>query len=107
MGKSMNPKLSGFRKWAKSPEPTKIDKARTGANEGGVIAAADVDQDRRTPEATTARPWLVPGASRGRCLDRCWLSAAAPRLRQNLRLISSVLPAGQCPDTVGGHTSGS
>ena len=58
MGKSMNPKMSGFRKWAEIHEPTKIDKARTGANEGGVIAAAVV-------EATTARPWLVPGASRG------------------------------------------
>ena len=49
MGKSMNPKMSGFRKWAEIHEPTKIDKARTGANEGGVIAAADVDQDRKTP----------------------------------------------------------
>jgi len=65
MGKSMNPKMSGFRKWAEIHESTKIDKARTGANEGGVIAAADVDQDRKTPEATTARPWLVPRASRG------------------------------------------
>jgi hypothetical protein len=65
MGKSMNPKMSGFRKWAEIHEPTKIDKARTGANEGGVIAAADVDQDRKTPDATTARPWLVSGASRG------------------------------------------
>ena len=65
MSKSMNPKMSGFRKWAEIHEPTKIDKARTGANERGVIAAADIDQDRKTPEATTARPWLVPGVSRG------------------------------------------
>ena len=50
MGKSMNPKMSGFRKWAEIHEPTKIDKARTGANEGGAIAAADVDQDRKTSE---------------------------------------------------------
>ena len=49
MGKSMNPKLSGFKKWAEIHEPTKVDKARTGANEGGVTAAADVDQDRKTP----------------------------------------------------------
>jgi len=47
MGKSMNPKMSGFRKWAEIHEPTKVGKA-TGANEGGVIAAADVDQDRKT-----------------------------------------------------------
>ena len=65
MGKSMNPKMSGFRKWAEIHEPTKVDKARAGANEGGVIVAADVDQDRKTPGATTAHPWLVPGASRG------------------------------------------
>jgi len=45
MSKSMNPKMSGFRKWAEIREPTKIDKARTGANEGGVIAAAVVDQE--------------------------------------------------------------
>src|SRR5580692_314866 len=69
MGKSMNPEMSGFRKWAEIHEPTKIDKARTGANEGGVIAAADVDQDRKTPEATTARPWLVlPGTDEGNAL---------------------------------------
>ena len=28
MGKSMNPKMSGFRKWAEIHEPTKIDKVR-------------------------------------------------------------------------------
>ena len=65
MGKSMNPKMSGFRKWAEIHEPTKVDKARTEANEGGVTAAADVDQHGKTPNATTARPWLIPGASRG------------------------------------------
>jgi hypothetical protein len=56
MGKSMNPKMSGFREWAEIHEPTKVDKARSGANEGGVIAGTDVDQDGKTPEATTARP---------------------------------------------------
>ena len=64
MGKSMNPKMSGFRKWAEIHEPTKVEKARTGANEGDVIVAADVDRDRKTPDATTACPSLVPGASR-------------------------------------------
>ena len=56
MGKSMNPKMSGFREWAEIHEPTKVDKACTEANDGGVIAAADVDQDRKTPDTTTARP---------------------------------------------------
>ena len=66
MGKSMNPKMSGFRKWAEIHEPTKIDKAaHWQRNQAGVIAAAEVDGDRSTPKATTARPWLVPGASRG------------------------------------------
>jgi hypothetical protein len=60
MGKSMNPKMSGFRKWAEIHEPTKIDKARTGANEGGVIAAADVDQDRKTPEVQPHVHGLFP-----------------------------------------------
>ena len=59
MGKSMNPKMSGFRKWAEIHEPTKVDKARTGANEGGVIAAADVHQDRKTPDAEPSL--MMPG----------------------------------------------
>jgi hypothetical protein len=48
MGISMNPKMSGFRKWAEIHEPTKIDEAGTGAKEGGVTAAADVRQDGKT-----------------------------------------------------------
>ena len=31
-----------------NPRADEGDKARIGANEGGVIAAADVDQDRKT-----------------------------------------------------------
>ena len=61
MGISMNPKLSGFRKWAKIHEPTKIDKARTRANKGGVVAAADVHQARETLDQQPHRPWFVPG----------------------------------------------
>jgi hypothetical protein len=61
MGESMNPKMIGFRKWAEIHEPTKIDEARSGANKGGVIAAADVDQDRKIPEQPH-RP--VPGAGK-------------------------------------------
>jgi len=64
MGISMNPKMSGFRKWAEIHEPTKIDKARTGAHKGSVIAAADVHQTGKTPEQQPHRPWLVPGAGK-------------------------------------------
>jgi hypothetical protein len=54
MGISMNPKMSGFRKWAEIHEPTKIDEAGTGAKEGGVTAAADVRQDGKTADPATA-----------------------------------------------------
>jgi hypothetical protein len=65
MGISMNPpKMSGFRKWAEIHEPTKIDKAPTGADQGGVIAVADGYQGARTPDQQPHRPWLVPGAGR-------------------------------------------
>ncbi len=64
MGISMNPKTSGFRKWAEIHEPTKIDKARTGANEGDVIGAADARQDGKTPDQQPHRPWFVPGAGK-------------------------------------------
>jgi len=65
MGISMNPKMSGFRKWAEIHEPTKIDKAPTGADEGGVIAAAGGDQGaKKTSDQQPHRPWLVPGAGR-------------------------------------------
>lgn len=60
MGISINSKVSGFRKWAELHEPEKIDKAHTAANE----VAADVDQDRTTPDPQPHRPWLVPGVGK-------------------------------------------
>jgi hypothetical protein len=44
MGISMNPKMSGFRKWAEIHQLEKIDKTCTRAKEGGVVAAADGGQ---------------------------------------------------------------
>jgi hypothetical protein len=64
MGISMNPKMSGFRKWAEIHEPTKVDKARTGAEEIGVTAAADVHQAGKTADQQPHRPWLVPGVGK-------------------------------------------
>jgi hypothetical protein len=64
MGISMNPKISGFRKWAEIHEPTKVDKARSGANEGDVIPAALVDHDEKTSDQQSHRPWLVPGVGK-------------------------------------------
>ena len=64
MGVSMNPKTSGFRKWAEIHEPTKIDEVRSGANKGDVNAAADVRQDNKTSDQQPHRPWLVPGAGK-------------------------------------------
>jgi hypothetical protein len=64
MGISMNPKMSGFRKWAEIHEPTKIDKARTGVEEGSVTAAADDHQAGKTADQQPHRPWLVPGAGK-------------------------------------------
>jgi hypothetical protein len=64
MGISMNPKMSGFRKWAEIHEPTKIDQALTGAEGGGVTAAADVRQPGKTADQQPHRPSLVPGAGK-------------------------------------------
>jgi hypothetical protein len=50
MGISMNPKMSGFRRWAEIHEPGKIDKAPTGTDEGGVIGAMDGDQGAKPPD---------------------------------------------------------
>ena len=61
MGVSINPKTSGFRKWAEIHEPTKIDEVRTGANKGDVNAAADVRQDN-----TTSDQWASPLGVEGR-----------------------------------------
>ena len=61
MGISMDHKLSGFRKWAEIHEPTKIDKARTVANKGGVVGAVDVHQAGETPDQEPHRAWFVPG----------------------------------------------
>ena len=63
MGISMNPKMSGFRKWAEIHQPEKIDKTCKSANED-VVAAADGDQGAKTPDQQPHRPWLVPGAGR-------------------------------------------
>ena len=64
MGVSMNTRMRGSRKWAEIREPTKIDKARAGANEGDVIGAANVRQDGETPDQQPHRPWLVPEAGK-------------------------------------------
>ena len=63
MGISMNPKISGFRKWAEIHQPKKIDKTCTEANED-VVAVADGDQGAKTPNQQPHRPRLVPGAGR-------------------------------------------
>ena len=62
MGISMNPRMSGFRKWAEIHQPEKIGKTRTGANEGA-IAAADGDQGAKTSDQQPHRPSLVPGVA--------------------------------------------
>ncbi|HUN96744.1 MAG TPA: hypothetical protein VMU69_10975 [Bradyrhizobium sp.] len=64
MGISINSKMSGFRIWAEIHEPRKIDKAPTGADEGGVIAVANGDQGATTADQQPHRPWLVPGVGR-------------------------------------------
>jgi hypothetical protein len=65
MSISMNPKMSGFRKWADIHDPEKIDKASTGVNKGGgVISAADGNQGTKAQDQQPHRPWLVPGAGR-------------------------------------------
>jgi len=60
MGISMNPKISGFRKWAETHEPMKIDKADSRANEDGINTVAD-DLLVGTLDRQPHRPWLVPG----------------------------------------------
>jgi hypothetical protein len=64
VGISIDIKTSGLKNWAKSPRREKIDEARTGVNEGGVITAADVDQGKKTPDCQPHRPWLVPGVGK-------------------------------------------
>jgi hypothetical protein len=63
MGISMNPKMSGFRKWAEIHDPEMIGEVRTAVNKGAV-ATADGDQAAKTPDRQPHRPWLVPGAGR-------------------------------------------
>jgi hypothetical protein len=64
MGMSINSRMSGFRKWSEAHQPKAIDEARTGANQGGVIAAAGVDHGGTTPDQQPHRPWLVPGVGK-------------------------------------------
>ena len=62
MAITINTKMGGFKKWADIHQPTKVDKAHNGANEGDVIVAATVDQGGKTPDQPPHRPWLVPAA---------------------------------------------
>ena len=55
-------RANGFRKWADAHQPERLGDARTGAGEGGVIAASDLAQGVTTPAEQPHRPWLVPGA---------------------------------------------
>jgi hypothetical protein len=55
MGISINSKMSGFRKWAEIHQPKKIDQARFGTDGGGIIAAADVRHEEKTPDERSAR----------------------------------------------------
>ena len=55
-------RAKGFKKWADAHQPERLGDARTGAGEGGVIAASDLVQGATTPAEQPHRPWLVPGA---------------------------------------------
>jgi hypothetical protein len=63
MAISINSKMSGFRKWAETHEPAKIDKADSRANEDGIDAVAD-DLLVGTLDQQPHRPWLVPGTGK-------------------------------------------
>ena len=78
MGISMNPRMSGFRKWAEIHQPEKIGKTSTGANEGA-IAAADGDQGakkHRTSNRTvhhSSLEWPYWGKQRPGAFSQSWL----------------------------------
>ena len=55
-------RAKGFKKWSDAHQPERLGDARTGAGEGGVIAAPDLAQGVTTPAEQPHRPWLVPGA---------------------------------------------
>jgi hypothetical protein len=49
-------RAKGFKKWSDAHQPERLGDARTGANEGGVIAAPDLDQGVTTPAEQPHRP---------------------------------------------------
>jgi hypothetical protein len=49
-------RANGFKKWADAHQPERLGDARTGAGEGGVIAAPDLDQGVTTPAEQPHRP---------------------------------------------------
>jgi hypothetical protein len=49
-------RAKGFKKWADAHQPERLGDARTGAGEGGVIAAPDLDQGVTTPAEQPHRP---------------------------------------------------
>jgi hypothetical protein len=57
-------RAKGFMKWSHAHQPERLGDARTGAGEGGVIAAPDLAEEVMTPAEQPHRPWLVPGAGR-------------------------------------------
>jgi hypothetical protein len=48
-------RAKGFKKWS-AHQPERLGDARTGAGEGGVIAAPDLDQGVTTPAEQPHRP---------------------------------------------------
>jgi hypothetical protein len=49
-------RAKGFKKWSDAHQPERLGDARTGAGEGGVIAAPDLDQGVTTPAEQLHRP---------------------------------------------------
>jgi len=49
-------RAKGFKKWSDAHQPERLGDARTGAGEGGVIAAPDLDQGVTTPAEQPHRP---------------------------------------------------
>ena len=49
-------RAKGFKKWSDAHQPERLGDARTGACEGGVIAAPDLDQGVTTPAEQLHRP---------------------------------------------------
>jgi len=55
-------RAKGFKKWADAHQPERLGRPRTGAGEGGAIAALDLAQGVTPAAEQPHRPWLVPGA---------------------------------------------